>query len=117
MEHLISARTRAQSVAKTAATLGVAPPAGYLEQVTQAHAFADSAAQIATTADDLLTAVFAAIEDGRDYRSDETVQRLALDHQLTSLNVGQTTERRVNQLLAAALTVLPPVSRRLPDQV
>ncbi|MFA1705522.1 aldehyde dehydrogenase [Mycobacterium intracellulare] len=104
MEHLISARTRAQTVDKTAATLGVALPAKYVEQVAQTHAFADAAAQIAATADDLLTAVFAAIEDGRDYHSDPSVQRLALDHQLTSLNLGRTTERRVNEMLAAALT-------------
>lgn len=104
MEHLISASTRARAVEKTASTLGVTLPPGYLEQLAQAHTFADTAAQISTTADDLLTAVFAAIDEGRDYRSDPTVQRLALDHQLTSLNLGQTTERRVNHLLAAALT-------------
>jgi hypothetical protein len=79
-------------------------PPEYLEQVAQAHTFAEKIAQIATTADDLITAVFTAIDEGRDYRSDPTVQRMALDHQLTSLNLGQTTERRLNHMLAAALT-------------
>jgi hypothetical protein len=104
MQHLISARTRAQSVDKTAATLGATLPAEYLEQVARAHTFADKVAQIAATADDLLGAVFTAIGEGRDYHGDSTVQRLALDHQLASLNLGRTTERRLNDMLTAALT-------------
>ena len=104
MQHLISARSRAMTVEKAAAVLGVALPAGYLEQIAQAQAFADRAGQIAVTAEDLLAAVFEAIEDGRDHHSDKKVQRLALDHQITSLNLGQSVERRVNQLHLAALS-------------
>lgn len=104
MDHLISARTRAQAVDKAAETLSVPLPAAYREQVAQADAFADAAAQIAVTTDDLHAAVFDAIEAGGNYRTDKTVQRLTLDHQLTAQNIGSSARKRADQLLAAALS-------------
>ena len=83
--HAISARTRAQTVTNTAATLGVPLPADYLAQVDEAEAFVEAAKQTVCTAEKLHAAVLDAIEEGRDYWSDPKIQRMALDTQLTSL--------------------------------
>lgn len=103
MDYRISARTHEQAVAKAADTLAVPLPGPYLEQVAKAQAFADAAGQIGLQSEDLYAAVFAAIEAGRDYRSDETVQRMALDRLLTTQNIGERSRGRCDELLAAAL--------------
>ncbi|AFM19469.1 hypothetical protein Mycch_4771 [Mycolicibacterium chubuense NBB4] len=101
MDYRVSARTQARAIEKAADTLGVPLPAGYLEQVAQAQAFADAAAHI--NGHDLHAAVFDAIEAGRPYWSDKTVQRLALDHQLASHNIGIKVRTRADELRARAL--------------
>lgn len=90
------------AVTKAADTLGVPLPAGYVEQAAQAQAFADAAAQIGASAGDLNAAVLDAIEQGRDYHSDKTIQRLALDRQLAG-GIDEAARSRVDQLLATAL--------------
>jgi hypothetical protein len=104
MDYMISPRARALTVTKAADTLGVPLPAAYNEQVAQAQAFTDAAAQIGASADDLHAAVLAAIEAGRDYWTDQDVARLALDWQLSSQNIGERARARTDQLLAAALS-------------
>ena len=103
MLHLVSARTHAATVAKAADRLGIPLPAAYLEQVAQVEAFTDAVAQIRATPEQLDAAVFAAIEAGRDYHTDKTVQRLALDRQLVASNIGDRARSREVELLAAAL--------------
>lgn len=103
MQHLISARTHAQNVAKAADVLGVPLPAAYAKQVDQAQAFSDAANRIGVTTGDLHGAVFAAIEAGRDYHDDPDVTRLLLDRVLSTQNVGESARRRGDELLAAAL--------------
>jgi hypothetical protein len=99
----ISARTHAATVTKAAGRLGVALPATYLEQVAQVEAFADAVAQIGATTEQIDAAVFDAIEAGRDYQTDKTVQRLALDRQLLASNIRDRARSREVELLAAAL--------------
>lgn len=103
MLHLVSARTHAATVTKAADRLGVPPPDAYLEQVAQVEAFTDAVAQIRARTEQLDAAVFAAIEAGRDYHNDKTVQRLALDRQLVASNIGERARNREVELLAAAL--------------
>lgn len=103
MDYRISPHTRSQAVTNAAATIGVALPAGFLEQLAQAQAFPDAANQTVCTTQDLHAAVLAAIQEGRDYHADKTVQRLALDNQLTSENILAAARSRGEQLLAAAL--------------
>jgi hypothetical protein len=99
----ISARTRAQTVTNTAATLGVPLPAAYLEQIDDAEAFTEAAKQTVCKPEDLHRAVLDAIEDGRDYWSDPKIQRMALDTQLTSLNILAAARSRSENLISAAL--------------
>ena len=101
MDYRVSARTHTKAVEKAADSLGVPLPAEYVEQVAQAQAFADAAAQI--NGNDLHAAVFDAIEAGTPYWSDTTVQRLALDHQLASHNIGIKVRTRADELCARAL--------------
>jgi hypothetical protein len=103
MQHLISARTHAQAVERAADVLACPLPTPYVEQVAEAQAFADAAAQVGASAEDLNSAVLDAIEQGRDYHSDKTVQRLMLDRLLTSQSIGERARTRVDQLLATAL--------------
>ncbi|BBY10994.1 aldehyde dehydrogenase [Mycobacterium marseillense] len=103
MQHLISARTHAQNVAKAADVLGVPLPAAYAKQVDQAQAFSDAANRIGVTTGDLHGAVFAAIENGRDYHDDPDVTRLLLDRVLSTQNIGESARRHGDDLLAAAL--------------
>lgn len=103
MQHLISARTHAATVAKAADVLGAPLPAAYAKQVDQAQAFSDAANRIGVTTGDLHGAVFAAIEAGRDYHDDPAVTRLLLDRVLSTQNVGESARRRGDELLAAAL--------------
>lgn len=99
----ISARTRAQAVTNAAATLGVPLPADYLEQVDEAEAFTEAAKQTVCTPEDLHRAVLDAIQEGREYQADPTIQRLALDCQLTSQNILAAARSRSEQLVLAAL--------------
>ncbi|ODR06426.1 aldehyde dehydrogenase [Mycobacterium sherrisii] len=101
MNYQISARTHTKAVENAADALSVPLPAAYLEQVAQAQAFADAAAQIKGS--DLHAAVFDAIEAGRDYWADKTVQRLALNQQLASHNISINARTRADQLRARAL--------------
>lgn len=103
MQHLISARTHAQNVAKAADVLGVPLPAAYAKQVDQAQAFNDAANRIGVTTGDLHGAVFAAIENGRDYHDEPDVTRLLLDRVLSTQNIGESARRHGDELLAAAL--------------
>jgi hypothetical protein len=103
MQHLISARTRATAVTNAAATIGVGLPSGFLEQLALAQAFPGRANETVCTTPDLLDAVLACIEQGRDYHNDKNVQRLALNHQLTQANVLARARSRGEELLAAAL--------------
>ncbi|OBA96993.1 aldehyde dehydrogenase [Mycolicibacterium fortuitum] len=100
----ISARTRAQTVTNTAATLGVPLPPDYLERVDQAEAFTEAANQTVCTKENLHAAVLAAIEEGREYQADPKIQRLALNCQLTSLNTLAAARVRSEELILAALT-------------
>lgn len=103
MQHLVTARAHAMTVTKAADRLGVPLPDAYLEQVAQIDAFTDAVSRIAATTEQLDAAVFDAIEAGRDYHNDKTVQRLALDRQLTATNIGERARGRALELLAAAL--------------
>ncbi|OCB19272.1 aldehyde dehydrogenase [Mycobacterium malmoense] len=103
MQHLVSARTHADAVAKAADTLGVDLPAPYRQQIAQAQAFNDAANQIGATTGDLHGAVFSVIENGRDYHDDPNVARLLLDRVLSTQNVGESARCRGDELLAAAL--------------
>ncbi len=99
----ISARTRAQTVTNTAATLGVPLPADYLAQVDEAEAFVEAAKQTVCTAEKLHAAVLDAIQEDRDYWSDPKIQRFALDTQLTSSNIFAAARTRSESLILAAL--------------
>lgn len=103
MLHLVSAKTHAATVARAADRLGVSLPDAYLEQVTQVDAFTAAVARINATTEQLDAAVFDAIEAGRDYHSDKTVLRLALDRQLVASNIGDRARSRSVELVAAAL--------------
>lgn len=103
MQHLISARTHAQNVAKAADVLAYPLPAKYREQIGQAQEFSDAANRIGVTTGDLHGAVFAAIENGRDYHDDPDVTRLLLDRILSTQNIGESARRHGDDLLATAL--------------
>jgi hypothetical protein len=102
MDYMVSARAHAQTVRKTADTLDVPLPAQYLKQIEQAQAFADTAAQIGASAEELNAAVLTALERGEDYHTDE-IQRMLLDRMLASQNVDATARDRSNHRLATAL--------------
>lgn len=99
----ISARTRAQTITNTAATLGVPLPAAYLEQVDDAEAFTEAANQTVCKTEHLHRVVLDAIEEGRDYYADPKIQRMALNTQLTSSNILAAARSRSEQLVLAAL--------------
>ncbi|SLE60830.1 Uncharacterised protein [Mycobacteroides abscessus subsp. massiliense] len=103
MLHVLSISTHASTVTRTAEVLGVQLPAGYVEQVAAVDAITAAAAQVTVTTEQLHNAVIAAIEAGKDYHKDAHVQRLALDRQLTSQNIGERARIRADQLLSAAL--------------
>jgi hypothetical protein len=100
----ISARAHARAVSKTADTLGVPLPAGYLEQVAEVDAFEAAATKITVTTDQLLAAVLDAIEAGREnWPADKSIQQLAIRHQLTMQNIDISARQRADQMLAATL--------------
>jgi hypothetical protein len=104
MLHLVSTSTHGRTVTRTADTLGVPLPTGYIEQVADVDAFTAAVADITVTTDQLQTAVLSAIENGKDYRTDKTVLRLALDRSLTAEDISAVARTRASQMLAAALT-------------
>jgi hypothetical protein len=84
----ISARSYAMTITKTADTLGISLPASYLEHIDQAQALAEAVAAIAkTSSGDLDLAVLNALDAGRDYRTDETVQNLIVDRALAQSGI------------------------------
>lgn len=99
----ISARTRAQAVTNAAATLGVALPPDYFQQVAAAEAFNDAATKTVCQRETLNRAVLDAIEAGRDYHADPRIQRLALNAQLTDGDILADVRARTEQLMLAAL--------------
>lgn len=103
----ISARAYALTIAKAADTLGVALPASYLEHVDQAEALSAAVAAITTTSPaDLAIAALEALDAGRDYRTDETVQRLLLDRALAQSGIDHTARARANDQLWSTLADL-----------
>ncbi|WP_163751518.1 aldehyde dehydrogenase [Mycolicibacterium helvum] len=101
---MLSTNTHAMTVTRTAETLGIPLPTGYVEQIAEVDAFTAAVAQIAVTTDQLHEAVLDAIADGRDYHADETVQRLALDRSLTAQNISaHRAQTRADQMRRAAL--------------
>jgi hypothetical protein len=99
----ISARTHAQTITNTVATLGVPLPTAYLEQVEEAETFTEAAKQTIGKPEDLHRAVLDAIQDDRDYRADPKIQRMAFDCQLTSQNILAAARSRAEHLVLAAL--------------
>lgn len=104
MLHLISNRAHARTVTRTAEILGIPLPTDYLEQVAEIEALTAAVGQITVTTEQLHKAVLDAIENGVDYSTDKTVQRLALDRSLTAGNIGAAARARSDQMLAKALT-------------
>lgn len=100
----ISARSYAQTVAKSADKLGVSLPARYFAHIDQADALAESVAAIARVqADQLTTAALNALEAGRDPHTDKTVLRLLLDRTLASSGIEHIARQRADEAFRAVL--------------
>lgn len=84
----LTARFYASQVRKTAETLGVPLPAALVEQLDHADRLAHTAETMVNQGGDLNEAVLDAIEAGRDFHTDKTVQRLALERMLANQGHG-----------------------------
>lgn len=84
----LTPRLFASQVRKAAETLGVPLPTSLVEQLDHADNLAHTAETMLGDAGDLNEAVLDAIEAGRDFHTDKTVQRRALERMLANQGHG-----------------------------
>lgn len=84
----LTARFYASQVRKTAEKLGVPLPAALVEQLDHADHLTHTAETMLGGAGDLNEAVLDAIEAGRDFHTDKTVQRRVLERMLANQGHG-----------------------------
>lgn len=100
----ITLRSTLIVVAKTAETLGVSLPAGYIAGLDKARAIVAGAERFReTSAHQLNSAVLDAIEAGRDVHTDTTVQRMMFDRNLTAGGIEIDADQRRKEISHAAL--------------
>lgn len=100
----ITLRSTLIVVAKTADTLGVSLPAGYVADLDKARAIVAGADRFReTSARQLNSAVLDAIEAGRDVHTDPTVQRMMFDRNLTAGGIEMDADQRRKEISHAAL--------------
>lgn len=102
----LTARFYASQVRKAAETLGVPLPAALVEQLDHADRLTHTAETMLNHGGDLNEAVLDAIEAGRDFHTDKTVRRLALERMLANQGHGiaDAARQRSLQQKRAALT-------------
>ncbi len=100
----ITLRSTLSVVTKTAETLGVSLPAGYIAELDRARDIVAGAERFrATSAHQLNSAVLDAIEAGRDVHTDTIVQRMMFDRTLTTGGIEIAADQRRKEISHAAL--------------
>lgn len=102
----ITLRASLLVVTKSADTLEVPLPAGYVAELDKARSIVAAAAEQFHTvsADQLNFAVLNAIEAGRDHHADKVVQRLTIDRSLAAGGIEIAARQRGDEITQAALT-------------
>lgn len=100
----ITLRSSLMVVTKTAETLGVSLPSGYTAELAKARNVVAGAQRFReVSAGQLNSAVLDAIEASRDVHTDETVQRMMFDRNLTVGGIDIAADQRGKEISHAAL--------------